>query len=62
MSSRRTASRLATVAAIAVASMGAPFAQAATPGGGFWPVITIVIGGQAYTLALSGILQQGGAG
>lgn len=65
MSARRTASRLATLAAVAVASMGASLAHAASlaglnPGG----IVVIVVGGNIFTLTTvgSGILQQGGGG
>ena len=72
MTARRTASRLATLAAVAVASMGAPLAHAAPAAGpNSANRFVIVIGGNAFTLnfgaggltvGFSGILQQGGAG
>ena len=69
MATRNTASRLATLAAVAVASMGASFANAAPwgePTARGASVIVFVIGGKAFafqmTSVFSPILQEGGAG
>ena len=65
MSARRTASSIATFAALAIASFSGAAANASTLG--FSPAssgfsIVIVIGGNAFAISLSGILQTGGAG
>jgi phage tail sheath gpL-like len=74
MSARRTASSIATFAALAVMSLGAPAGHAASASvttSGNTTTLVIVIFGKAYTvkvtsseksLKLSGILQTGGAG
>ena len=74
MSARRTASSIATFAALAVMSFGAPAGHAASATvttSGNTTTLVIVIFGKAYTLSvtssgksvkLSGILQTGGAG
>jgi hypothetical protein len=74
MIARRTASSIATFAALAVMSFGAPAghaASAAVTTSGNTTTLVIVVFGKAYTfsvtaggksLRLSGILQTGGAG
>jgi hypothetical protein len=69
MATRNTASRIATVAAVAVASMGASLANAAPSGdptARSGSVLVFVFGGSAFTFSVpfsfSPILQEGGAG
>ena len=74
MIARRTASSIATFAALAVMSLGAPAGNAASASvttSGNTTTLVIVIFGKAYTVKvtssgkvvkLSGILQTGGAG
>lgn len=66
MNTRRTASRLATFAALAVASFSGAAADAATlttTGCGNSGVsFVIVLGGKAFTIKLTGVTQSGGAG
>ena len=65
MNTRRTASRLATFAALAVASFAGAAAHASTltvsPGNSGLSFV-IVLGGKAYTFSLTGATQSGGAG
>ncbi len=66
MNNRRTASRLATFAALAVASFSGASADAATltiagPGNSGISFV-IVLGGTAFTISLTGVTQSGGAG
>jgi len=62
MNTRRTASRLAAFAALAIASFSGAAAHASTSGSGSGFSFVIVIGGQAYTISLTGITQSGGGG
>lgn len=66
MITRRTASRLATFAALAVASFSGAAADAATltiAGTGDSGVsVVIVLGGKAFTIRLTGVTHSGGAG
>ncbi len=69
MATRNTASRIATVAAVAIASMGASLANAAPSGqptARGVSVLVFVVRGKAFTLRItsvfSPILQEGGAG
>jgi hypothetical protein len=66
MNTRRTASRLATFAALAVASFSGASADAATltiagPGNSGVSFV-IVLGGKAFAISLTGATQSGGAG
>jgi hypothetical protein len=66
MNTRRTASRLATFAALAVASFSGAAADAATltvSGSVKSGVcVVIVLGGKSFTIKLTGVTQSGGAG
>lgn len=66
MITRRTASRLATFAALAVASFSGATADAATltiagPGNSGVSFV-IVLGGKTFTIRLTGVTHSGGAG
>ncbi|MFM7707460.1 MAG: hypothetical protein ACKO9D_05485 [Gammaproteobacteria bacterium] len=68
MATRRTASQIATIAALAVASFGGSFAHAGSiaPRSGSSAVV-VVFGGWVVTLSwrdfgLTGVSQQGGGG
>lgn len=66
MTTRRTASQIATFAALAVATFGGSMANAASltiSSSNKGPVIAVlVIGGKTFTINLSGLAQTGGAG
>ena len=65
MTTRRTTSRLAAFTALAVAFFGGAAADASTSSFGLGDSglsIVIVIGGQAFTVSLTGVTHSGGAG
>jgi len=65
MNTRRTASRLATIAALAVASFAGASAHAGTATfslGNSGISVVIVLGGKTFTISLTGVTQSGGGG
>lgn len=65
MSARRTASQIATFAALAVATFGGSMANAASltvSNKGNAVVVVVVLGGKAFAISLTGLSQTGGAG